>query len=305
MNGVTPDAFGRSTSAPCASSARTTSLSKVWAARSSGVAPVVSRSSRKRLSRPPRLGSLKASCAFGFTPASSSALMNASDSGGPGPGAAVLPSAHRHRHVERRAAPPVPGMRVGAALEQVVGHLRRAVVERHDHRRHAVGVRPVLVGAGLDHRLHAAEASRARRVEERRQAAGRAILHARLVADLRRPVVGLRADREVGALRHQERHHLGMALRRRPHHRGLVAVPLARVDVGALPHQQLGHRDIAGARRQHQRRLPVFVGHVGVGAGFEQHPGQLRVGHPDRLGQRARAVAVDDVGSGALSAAVR
>ena len=90
MNGVTPDAFGRSTSAPCSSSARTTSLSKVWAARSSGVAPVVSRSSLKRLSRPPRLGSLKASCAFGFTPASSSALINASDSGGRGPGTAVL-----------------------------------------------------------------------------------------------------------------------------------------------------------------------------------------------------------------------
>ena len=86
MNGVTPDAFGRSTSAPCWSRRRTTSLSNVCAARSSGVAPVVRRSSRKRLSRPPRLGSLDASCGFGFTPAASSARMTSRDSGGLGPG---------------------------------------------------------------------------------------------------------------------------------------------------------------------------------------------------------------------------
>ncbi len=185
MNGVTPDAFGRSTSAPCASSTRTTSLSKVCAARSSGVAPVVSRSSLNRLSRPPRLGSLNASCAFAFTPAASSVLMNASDSGDRGSGTAVQPAAHRHRDVKRRAAPPVPGVRVGAAIEQVVGHRGIAVVERHDHRRHAVGIGPILVGAGLDHRLHAAEASRARGVEQRRETAGRPVLHARLAADLR------------------------------------------------------------------------------------------------------------------------
>ena len=185
MNGVTPDAFGRSTSAPCASSARTTSLSKVCAARSSGVAPVVSRSSLKRLSRPPRLGSLKASCAFGFTPACEQRLDERQRLRRSVSGAAVLSAAHRHRHVERRAAPPVPGVRVGAALEQVAGDVGIPVVERHDHRRHAVGVGPILVGAGLDHGLHAPEASRARGVQERRQTAGRPILHARLVADLR------------------------------------------------------------------------------------------------------------------------
>ena len=69
-------------------------------------APVVSRSSAKRLSRPPRLGSLNASCAFGLTPAASAALMNASDSvtgGRPGEGRRgqemdsliVSPTSHR------------------------------------------------------------------------------------------------------------------------------------------------------------------------------------------------------------------
>ena len=63
---------------------------------------------------------------------------------------------------------------------------------------------------------------------------------------------------------------------RRPHHRRLVAEALAPVDVGAVLDEELGHRDVAGARRQHQRRLSVLVGDVGVGAGLEEHPDQLR-----------------------------
>ena len=56
----------------------------------------------------------------------------------------------------------------------------------------------------------------------------------------------------------------------------------------------------AGTRCQHQRRLPVLVGDVGVGAGFEQHPDERHVGDTGRFSQRARAIVVDDVGLGAF-----
>ena len=88
-----------------------------------------------------------------------------------------------------------------------------------------------------------------------------------------------------------------MALGRRPHHRGLIAIAFAPIDVGSFLNEEPGHRDIAGPRREHQRRLSVLVGDVGVGAGLEEHLDQLRVGHPDRFGQRARAVTVDDIGA--------
>ncbi len=68
MNGVTPMTFGRSTCAPAASSACSASLSCMIAARSSGLAPVVSRSSTKRWLLPPRPGRWKFSCAFTSTP---------------------------------------------------------------------------------------------------------------------------------------------------------------------------------------------------------------------------------------------
>jgi len=79
-------------------------------------------------------------------------------------------------------------------------------------------VAAIYVVAGIEHRFDARDTAGTCGVEQRRQTTRRAVLHARLAADLRLPVVGLRSYGEVAALRDQKRHHLRMILRGRPHH---------------------------------------------------------------------------------------
>src|SRR5207247_281274 len=81
----------------------------------------------------------------------------------------------------------------------------------------------------------------------------------------------LAARVDVGALRRQKLHHVGLALRSRPHQRRLPAECFFGVDVGARLDEHLRRVHLAAARSRHQRRLAFRVLRVGVGAGLEQH----------------------------------
>ncbi len=66
--------------------------------------------------------------------------------------------------VQRRAAPPVPDMRIGTAFEEEPGGVVCEVIYRHDQRRDAVRVRLVGIRTGVEHRRHAVLTTRASRV---------------------------------------------------------------------------------------------------------------------------------------------
>ena len=116
---------------------------------------------------------------------------------------------HVDRRVQRGAAPPIPQMRIGPALEQELCGVECEIVDGHDQRRHTVGVRLVDIRAGVQQRLHAIRTSRARRIEQRCQAAGRAILIARLAGHLARPVVGQRPGIDVRLMLDEKPRQLG------------------------------------------------------------------------------------------------
>ena len=111
--------FGRSSRAPCAIRSFIESASKVFAARSSGVAPV-SASSRSRDPRRARgTAAASLSCRFGFAPFSR-IVLHESQPGGLVRRRRVRAAAgrqrvHVDRHVERRAAPPVPNVELAPA----------------------------------------------------------------------------------------------------------------------------------------------------------------------------------------------
>ena len=214
-----------------------------------------------------------------------------------------LPAAERAHvggDVQRRAAVPIPDVRVRACVEQHARGVVARVVDRDHQRRHAFGRRLVDVGAGCEQRAHAARAARARRVQERGQSADGAVLRARLRRDLRVPVVGRSAHVHVGAVVDQELRELREVAVDGPDQRRLIAPGLFRVDVGAALDEQLRDIERADARREHQRRLAVAVRRFDVGAGIEQLLDELQVAELHGFGERARAVFVRDVGFGAV-----
>ena len=185
----------------------------------------------------------------------------------------VLARQHRHRavalggqgadvgrHVERRAAEEVPLVHVGAAVDERNRDLEVEVHQRHHQWRDPLGILEVGVGPGREQVLRALDAALARGIQERGEAAAVHVLGTRLGDDLALPLADGAAGVEVGALRRQELHHLGLALRRGPHQRRLLAEGLAGVDVGTGLDEQPGGFDLAAARRRHQRRFTLGVG---------------------------------------------
>ena len=195
------------------------SSSCMIAARSSGVAPVVSRSSTNRALLPPRPGRWKFSCGFTSTPAASNAFTRSMpvvffERACAAPLARHV-GVHVDGEIQRRAAPPVREVRVRAGVEQRLRGVELVVVDREHQRRDAVRRRPVDGLAGGEDRAHAVGAARARGVQQRREPARRAVLRARLARDLRAPVVRGGARAHVGAvLDQQARRARGTRLRR-------------------------------------------------------------------------------------------
>ncbi len=121
-------------------------------------------------------------------------------------------------------------------------------------------VRQVKVSPAGKQFLRAGSAAFPRRVEECRESAAIHVLLAGLGCYLPRPVAYRTARIDVGAVPHEETHHLRLLPRGGPHERGLVAPPLACIDMGARPYEQRRGLDIAGPGNCHECGLPFRVG---------------------------------------------
>ncbi len=174
------------------------------------------------------------------------------------------------------------------------------VLERQKQRRLAVRIFGIGIGAGGEQVLNAGRATFPRGIVQRRKAALVHVLRARLLDDLALPLIDLAVIVQVRALRRQELHHVGLALRGGPHERGLSAPGFLGVDVGSRGQQRLGRVNLAAARGGHQRSFAVGSFEIGIGAGLEQRFNDRR-GADDRgfgEGRRAKLVRQFDIRAG-------
>ena len=93
---------------------------------------------------------------------------------------------HRQRadiggHVDRRAAPEIPLVEIGAALNQDCGRIEVHVHQREEQRRHAVRIFGVRIGAGGEQILDTSGAAFARGIVQRGKAALVHIFRTRLL----------------------------------------------------------------------------------------------------------------------------
>ena len=197
--------------------------------------------------------------------------------------------------IQRRAAPPVPTVDVGAAGDQVLRHVEARVPDCPHQRRHALGIGKIDRRALLDHRRHTVQAAFARREHQRRHASRRPRLRTRLGADQRRHQVGGRSCVQLRVHLDQQPRHRPLAVRRRPHQRRLPALRLPRPGIRALFEQHLRRGHVGPTGHQHQRCLPVGSSRVRVGAGVEQRLDDLRVRMERRLQERRGVELVPDV----------
>ncbi len=99
---------------------------------------------------------------------------------------------------------------------------------------------------------------------------GRQPFVARLGGDLPFPLLRVGACVHVRAASQQFLQHRRMALRGRPHQRGLTVPRLPCLEVRAVVEQRAGCLDVSASGNRHQRRLAVRADGVRVGAGLEQ-----------------------------------
>jgi len=111
----------------------------------------------------------------------------------------------------------------------------------------------------------------------------------RLGDDLPLPLADHAARVQVGAFRGEELHHLGLALRGRPHQRRLTAPGFLGVDVGAGLEQESGRVHLARPRHRHQRRLALRSPRVWIASGLEQRANHGSRADDGGLGHRRRA----------------
>jgi hypothetical protein len=153
--------------------------------------------------------------------------------------------------------------------------------------------------SGVTPDLHARQAVLARGVQQRGQATAIEALGAPLGLDMALVIAIDRCGVDVGALRNQEPHHLGMPPRRRPHQRSLAAPRLLRVDSGAFGDQQPGGFDVAGSRHSLERGHAVRIGRIGIGPRLQQHLQHLGAADFGGQAHRRGAVVVGDLQIGA------
>ena len=174
------------------------------------------------------------------------------------------------------------------------------VLEREKQRRLAVRIFGIGIGAGGQQVLNAGRATFPRGIVQRGEAALVHVLRARLLDDLALPLIDLAVIVQVRALRREELHHVGLALRGGPHERGLLAPGFLGVDVGSRVQKRLGRVNLAGARGSHQRSFAIGSFEIGIGAGLEQRFNDRR-GADDRGfgdGRRAKLVRQFDIRAG-------
>ena len=211
---------------------------------------------------------------------------------------AVWSASHVDGHVKRSTSPPVPRMRVGTLVQQVLGNFKVRVVDGHHERCHPIRIRQIDVGATHQQGLDTPTASRASCVKERCEAARRTILNAGLRGHLISPVVGSSSYVDGGAFGNQERYHFRMVLGGGPHQCRLFTKLFRRIDVGAMADQKFGNFHHSGSRRQHDRRLSILIGPVCIGPRIQKHSDEVHIGDSDGLRQRARSIGIDDVRPG-------
>ena len=209
-----------------------------------------------------------------------------------------LDVARQHRRVQGGVAG-ARGVGVGAPVEQQEHHLAVAAVRRHHQGAGTVGGGVVDVGPGVEQPARHLDVAVARREQQRREPADPRLLGVGAVAapELAVAQLGLQppADDEpararpgphVGAAVEQKLHHVGVALRRRPHQRGLVFEQLAPVDVRAGVQEPPHRVDVPGAGAGHEDGLAGLDRRVGVGAGREQQLDQAGAAVAAGEGQR-------------------
>jgi hypothetical protein len=95
--------------------------------------------------------------------------------------------------VQRRAAPPVPGVDIRFAADEVGAHIEVKVTHGHDERSHPFRIGEIRVGVMIEQQLHALQTSLASGIQQRSQSAHFALLGARLGGYHARPVIQERA----------------------------------------------------------------------------------------------------------------
>ena len=151
----------------------------------------------------------------------------------------IRPAAARHRvevhrGIQRRAAPPVPLVRIRARLDQIRARSKWPLSDRHEQRRDAVRVARLMSAPPCNERARALDAAFARRVQQRREAAGRPVLRRGSAVTWRCQSLTARARVRRPRRAARAADHRGLALRGRPHQRRLPAPLLARIDLRAV-----------------------------------------------------------------------
>ena len=277
--------------------------SSAFAARSSGVVPIVSVPSSPRSLPMFRNGARELQLRVRVR-AGGEQLFDDLQAGGRVERRPIGPAAagnrvHVHRGIERGPAVPVPLARIRTLLDQIRGEIEVPVEDRQEQRADLFRIGEIEVGAAFHQVLRALDAAFASDVQQGREPAGGPVNRARLGGDLALPVVDRRPGVHVGAGRDQRLHHRGLALGGRPHQRGLSAPLFDRVDLGAVAQQGLGRIDSSGARDDHQRRLTVGVWRLDIRAGLQQRFDHLRASGDRGFRHRRGAVVVPGVHLGA------
>ncbi len=154
----------------------------------------------------------------------------------------------------QRGTTRIPGIRIGAVVEQQRSEVVVGIHHGDVERARAVG-RPVLhIGAELKQPAGGIDPVFAHREEECREPRGR-------------------LRRDVGACLDERRDRRRVAFGRRPHERSLAAKLLRGVHVCSVLQQRFNRCGRTVQRGVHEERLPFARRRVGIGAGLDQ-PGQ-------------------------------
>jgi hypothetical protein len=193
-------------------------------------------------------------------------------------------------------------MRITATLQQKLRDVVIVVIESNHHRSGAFRRRQIDICAPADKRFDARQATTAGSVQERREAAVRVILRARLRRDLAWPIVKPGASIHVCALRNQDPCHLWRTARGRgsPHQRRLILNLFDDVNFRTGINEHLENGEIAILDSYHQRGLVVGVGAFGAGSCIHEHLDHAGITLSGGFRQRCETELVRDVDFGFL-----
>ena len=205
--------------------------------------------------------------------------------------------AHTDQLVQR-GEPDAVGVDVRAAFGEQCGQLEMRVGDRQREQRHPLRCRVLEARARIEQDLCRLDPTRLHRELHGRERvdAGRdtlvAVIDAGAVAIAQRQRWPARHSLDVGARPDERADDIGVAFRRRPHERGLVARLLVRVHVRAVRQQRAHRANPAGPRRRHQGRLATRERRVGIDAARQQalDNGGMPVGRGERQRRHAEMV---------------